>query len=55
MIEKSLKDYREHFGENYPLMIVGHKTDKEIVERIKYCIEHDEKEVEPEYKDGFDY
>lgn len=54
-MEEALKRYYEHFGENYPLMIVGHKTDKEIIEDIERCIESNEKAEEPKYEDDVDY
>ena len=55
MIEKALEKYYQHFGENYPLMIVGNMTDNEIIERINSCIENGEPEKEPEYEENADY
>ena len=54
-MEEALKRYFKHFGENYPLMIVGTMTDEEIVARIDRCIEINQAEAEPEYTDDADY
>lgn len=54
-MEEALKRYYRHFGENYPLMIVGYKTNEEIVDRINHCIATNQPETEPEYEDGADY
>lgn len=54
-MEEALERYYQHFGENYPLLITGTRTDEEIIDRINYCIETDQPEKEPEYEDGADY
>lgn len=54
-MEEALKKYYKHFGENYPIMIVGFKSDQEIIERVNYCIENNVKEKEPEYDENVDY
>lgn len=55
MMEAALTRYYQHFGENYPLMIVGTKSDEEVIERINQCIKDNQPEVEPEYDDDADY
>ena len=55
MIDDALKRYYDHFGENYPLMIVDAKTDREIIEDINRCIETNTKAKEPVYDDKCDY
>ena len=54
-MEKALKEYYNHFGENYPLIIVENMTDDEIVQRINHCIETNQKEKEPDFEDDNDY
>ena len=54
-MEDALKRYYQYFGENYPLMIVGCKTDEEIIDRINHCIAANQPEAEPEYEDDVDY
>lgn len=54
-MEEALKKYFQHFGENYPLMIVGTMTDDEIIERINDCIKNGKPEQEPQYEDDADY
>ncbi len=54
-MDEALRRYYQHFGENYPLMIAGTKTDEEIIERINVCIEANRPEDEPEYDDAADY
>lgn len=54
-MEEALERYLQHFGENFPLMIVEMKTDEEIIERINHCIETNQPEAEPEYDDDSDY
>lgn len=54
-MDEALKRYYNHFGENYPLMIAGTKTDEEIIKRIDYCIEVNQPESEPEYDEDADY
>lgn len=55
MMEEALKRYYQHFKEDYPLMISGTKTEKEIIERINHCIEINQPESEPEYDENADY
>lgn len=54
-LEKALDAYREHFGENYPLLITGTASEDEIIDEIERCIEMNEKAKEPEYEDDVDY
>ena len=54
-MEEALKRYYQHFGENYPLIIVEYKTDEEIIDRINRCIATDQLESESEYEDDVDY
>lgn len=54
-MEEALERYYQQFGENYPLVIVGTKTNEEIIERINRCIETNQPEAEPEYDDDVDY
>lgn len=54
-MEEALERYYQQFGDNYPLMIFGTKTDEEIIERINHCIETNQPEAEPEYDDNVDY
>lgn len=54
-LEKALDAYREHFGENYPLLITGTASEDEIIDEIERCIETNEKAKEPEYEDDVDY
>lgn len=54
-MEEALGRYYQHFGENFPLMIVGMNTDDEIIARINHCIETNQPEKEPEYEDNVDY
>lgn len=55
MMEEALNRYREKFGENYPMMIVGMQTDEEIIRRINHCIDTNTPEEEPKYEEGADY
>ena len=54
-LEKALDAYRNHFGENYPLVITGTASEDEIIDEIERCIETNEKAEEPEYDDNEDY
>lgn len=54
-LEKALDAYREHFGENFPLLITGTASEDEIIDEIERCIETNKKAEEAEYEDGVDY
>lgn len=54
-MEKALKRYYEHFGENYPLLITSNLTDDEVIKDIEKCIETNTKAKEPEYDSDGDY
>ena len=51
-LEKALDAYRNHFGEDYPLVITGTTSEDEIIDEIERCIETNEKAEEPEYDDN---
>lgn len=55
MLEKMLSEYREKFKKPYPLFISGDKTEKEIIEEIKRCINKGEEAKETDYVKGVDY
>ena len=42
-LEKALDAYRNHFGEDYPLVITGTASEDEIIDEIERCIETNEK------------
>ncbi len=54
-MEEALERYYRHFGQNYPLMISWTKPEKEIIERINYCIESNQPESGPIYSESVDY
>lgn len=54
-MEEALKKYYQYFGENYPLIITGGKSDEEIIKRINECIDTKTPESEPTYEDDADY
>lgn len=54
-LETLLDVYFKEFGKNYPLSIVGEKSNEEIIADIKDCIENGEPAKEPIYEEGNDY
>lgn len=54
-LETLLDVYFKEFGKNYPLSIVGEKSNEEIIADIKDCIENGEPAKEPIYEEGCDY
>lgn len=54
-MEETLKKYYQHFGENYPIIITGGKSDEEIIRRINECIDTNTPESDPTYEDDADY
>ena len=54
-LDKALKKYYEHFGENYPLCISGIRNEEELIEDIELCIDTG-KTAEPiKYEEELDY
>jgi hypothetical protein len=53
--EDWLNAYYETFGKNYPLVIVGEKSEAEIIGDISRCIESGVPADDPVYEDGLIY
>ena len=54
MIKKLLNEYAEKFDDNFPLMLVTHMDEDEIIELIEKCIK-EEKPLELEVEEDVDY
>lgn len=54
-LEKKLSEYREAFGENYPLAFGSLQSNDDVIADIDRCIESGEKAKGPEYEDGVYY
>lgn len=54
-LDEALRIYYDHFGENYPLCITDEKSNKEIIEEIKDCIERNKVAEQPSYEEENDY
>lgn len=54
-LNEILDKYYNHFGMNYPLLIVDCRDEKEIIADIEQCIASDCPAKEIEYDDECDY
>lgn len=53
-MEKILDEYRNKFGEQFPMFLARHLSDKELIQLVKDCIESG-KPYEPELDENCDY
>ena len=54
-LQMLMNEYREMFGENYPLSFPSDLSTEEVIEDIRRCIETNTKAEEPEYYPEYDY
>lgn len=54
-LDKALDKYYNHFGTNYPILIVGYYEEEEIIADIEQCIASDCPAKEIEYDDECEY
>lgn len=50
-MESKLQEYKDKFGEQFPLMMVRGMDDKDVVKLINDCLES-EKPYEPDFNEG---
>ena len=53
-LNRALKEYQGHFGENYPLCVSGTRS-TEIIADIELCIDSGKMAEPPEYGEDEDY
>ena len=54
-LEKVLNQYRDRFGENFPVMLFRGTPEGELIQMIQKCLDEGELFAEPDLDDEADY